>query len=184
MAMNGITWFKRAATPKQEEVHESDKATYSLLRESSDGSQSSDNELGIAPAPKTKSNIHHYLILLGKAVLIAFAFLGIYSVARSTLRNSHAHKPVSCSCGGTTVAEALSRGCVFTPLALGWLPPQCLDMELSDEFDKLGPLPGGEWPYWGDLNGTTRITREEMGLLANVGGLFYTTQEWHVMHCM
>ncbi|TVY37678.1 hypothetical protein LOCC1_G008020 [Lachnellula occidentalis] len=179
-----MKWFKRASTPKSEDVHASDKANYSLLRESSDGSQSSDNELGITPVPKPKSKVHSYLILLGKAVLIAFAFLGIYSVARSALLKPNTHKPVSCSCGGTTVAEAISRGCVFTPLALGWLPPQCLDMELSDEFDKLGPLAGGEWPYWSDLNGTTRITREEMGLLADVGGLFYTTQEWHVMHCM
>jgi len=169
------------ASSNKTKAHE-DKADYSLLRESSDDGQSPDNEPDVARISKTKPNIGHYLILLAKCVVIGFALWGICSLGRSTV--SKFRKPVSCSCGGTTVAEALSRGCVFTPLALGWLPPQCLDMELSDDFDKQGPLPGGEWPYWAELNGTTRLTREEMGLLAEVGGFFYTTQEWHVMHCM
>jgi hypothetical protein len=57
-------------------------------------------------------------------------------------------------------------------------------MELSNDFDKQGPLPGGEWPYWSDLNGTMRMTREEMSLLPETEGAFFTTQEWHIMHCM
>jgi hypothetical protein len=80
--------------------------------------------------------------------------------------------------------EAKARGCVFTPLALGWLPPQCVDLELSDEFDKLGPLPGGVWPYWADRNGTIPLTHEEMGYLGEVDRIFYMTQEWHIKHCM
>ncbi len=91
--------------------------------------------------------------------------------------------PVSCSCGGTTVAEALARGCKFTPLAIAWLPPQCLDEELADEFDRAGPV--GGWPYWADVNGTIPLTREEVGRLADTrGAVFYTSQDWHVMHCM
>jgi hypothetical protein len=48
---------------------------------------------------------------------------------------SKAHSPLFAG-GGTTIAEALYRGCVFTPLAFGWLPPHCLDKELAEEFDK------------------------------------------------
>jgi hypothetical protein len=149
------------------------------LHESGDSPQ---NELDVANRPRKGSNICRYLFLFLKGILISFAFWGLYNLGESTI--SKLHKPVSCSCGGTTVAEAKARGCVFTPLALGWLPPQCLDLELSDEFDKQGPLPGGEWPYWADRNGTTPLTREEMGYLGEVDGVFYTTQEWHIKHCM
>jgi hypothetical protein len=56
-------------------------------------------------------------------------------------------------------------------------------MELSDEFDKAGPEEG--WPYWADVNGTIPLTREEVGAIADIpGGVFYTSQEWHVTHCM
>jgi len=181
--MNIMKLFNKNTPAKQPEVDDGSKANYSFLRESSEESPSPDNELHVAYFPQRKNNIYHYLVLLTKSVLVIFAFWGICGLRQSAI-SLKAHEPVSCSCGGTTVAEAVSRGCVFTPLALAWLPPQCLDMELSDEFDKLGPLPGGEWPYWADRNGTTRISREEMGLLADVNGAFYTTQEWHIMHCM
>ena len=56
-------------------------------------------------------------------------------------------------------------------------------MELADEFDNAGPE--GGWPYWADINGTIPLTREEVGAIADIpGGVFYTSQEWHVMHCM
>ncbi|TAQ84340.1 hypothetical protein B7494_g7348 [Chlorociboria aeruginascens] len=182
VTMKGIKWYNKLAAQTQEDTSES-KTDYSLLRESSDGSESLDAERAIPQGPKSKQSVvRNYAVLLGKVFFITLAVWGICNFGRSTA--SKFRKPVSCSCGGTTVAEAQRRGCVFTPLALGWLPPQCLDMELSDEFDKLGHLPGGEWPYWADLNGTTPITREEMGMLADVDGLFYTTQEWHIMHCM
>ena len=90
---------------------------------------------------------------------------------------------LSCSCGGTTVAEAIRRGCIFTPLAIAWLPPHCIDFELSDEFDVGGPGPNGEWEYWANVNRTVPLSREEMGLLADVDGVFYTTQDWHITHC-
>lgn len=173
--------FKQMTSSNKTDTH-GDKANYSLLHESSDDGQSLDSDLDATRNSKAKFKSGHYLVLLVKSVLIGFAFWGLCNLGQLTI--SKFPKPVSCSCGGTTVAEALSRGCIFTPLALGWLPPQCLDMELSDDFDKQGPLPGGEWPYWAELNGTTRLTREEMGLLAEVGGVFYTTQEWHIMHCM
>ena len=90
----------------------------------------------------------------------------------------------SCSCGGTAVAEAQRRGCLFSPLAIAWLPPHCIDAELSDEFDRQGPGPNGEWDYWSDANKTKRLTREEVGMLADADGVFYATQEWHVVHCL
>jgi hypothetical protein len=55
-----------------------------------------------------------------------------------------------------------------------------IDRELADEFDAYA-----EWEYWADVNGTIEMTREEVGLLADTeGAVFYTTLEWHVIHCM
>ncbi|KAH9900071.1 hypothetical protein F4778DRAFT_154258 [Xylariomycetidae sp. FL2044] len=91
----------------------------------------------------------------------------------------------SCSCGGTTVAEARRRGCIFTPLAIAWLPPHCVDVDLAAEFDRQGPGPDGAWDYWSDVNQTRRLSREEVGMLADKdGGVFYATQDWHVVHCV
>lgn len=55
-------------------------------------------------------------------------------------------------------------------------------MELAAEFDEAGP--DGHWEYWADPNATIPMTREELALLADSGEVFYTTQEWHITHCM
>ena len=144
--------------------------------------------------PRRKSLTRRILSTGGRVLVIVLAILGLLSVGPlcSTVWK-FMHSPSekfapslypSCSCGGTTTEEAKARGCIFTPLAISWLPPHCVDMELSDEFDKLGPGPNGEWDYWADLNKTQRLTREEVGALADYDGVFYTTQEWHVMHCL
>ncbi|XXH02300.1 hypothetical protein Hte_008671 [Hypoxylon texense] len=57
-------------------------------------------------------------------------------------------------------------------------------LELANDFDKQGPGPNGEWDYWSDQNMTRRLTREEVGYLADVNGVFYATQDWHVTHCV
>jgi len=125
-----MNWFDRNLSAKQPETKEEDMASYGLLRKSLDNSSShdSDYEVDIAYVPKKKS-LSYYLKLLAKGVLIALAFYGLFSIGRLVSDTFKSHEPVSCSCGGTTSAEARSRGCVFSPLALSWLPPQCLDQE-------------------------------------------------------
>ncbi|KAI1077544.1 hypothetical protein F5B20DRAFT_551861 [Whalleya microplaca] len=130
----------------------------------------------------------------GRIVLVllsAWGVISLYNTAAHYVAQSHNPSerfaaPVypSCSCGGMTVAEAKRRGCVFTPLSISWLPPHCVDMELSDDFDKQGPGPNGEWDYWSDVNKTRRLTREEVGELADHNGMFYATHDWHLMHCV
>lgn len=138
--------------------------------------------------------IRRCLIILVKLLLVLFAVIGTFSIpflSSSFLRYIHSPSErfepslyPSCSCGGTTVAEAKARGCIFTPLSIAWLPPHCIDMELSNDFDKQGPGPNGEWDYWADENMTRRLTREETGMLADYDGVFYATQDWHVTHCL
>ncbi|KAI2615007.1 hypothetical protein GGR54DRAFT_614648 [Hypoxylon sp. NC1633] len=148
-----------------------------------------------APLPSRKPSIlHRTAVITGKIIIVLLSTWGIislYKTASHRIAESHnstekfaAPLYPSCSCGGTTVAEAKRRGCVFTPLAISWLPPHCVDMELSDDFDKEGPGPNGEWDYWSDMNKTRRLSREEVGYLAENNGVFYATQDWHVTHCV
>jgi hypothetical protein len=134
------------------------------------------------------SKLYRALSCLSKVAKVALVFLACWGVAnlgRKTFDISFAPVNRSCSCGGTTVAEAKARGCRFTPLAIAWLPPHCIDMELANEFDKTGPGPNGEWQYFADPNGTIPMTREEVSLLADdKHAVFYTTQEWHIRHCV
>lgn len=134
-----------------------------------------------------RSKMHYVWLTLGilvKTFLLGFALWGLLNVGRHTI-NISVVSPAqrSCSCGGTTVAEAEARGCIFTPLAIAWLPPHCIDMELADAFDQAGP--NGTWDYWADPNGTIPMSRKEVSMLADTeGAVFYTTQDWHVTHCV
>ena len=169
-----------------------EKAEYANLVSSAES-----EDLPLTPEelrPRRASPLRRWLLFFGKLLLVVLAILGTLSI--TTLSSSfvrYVHSPKgkyepslypSCSCGGTTVAEAKARGCIFTPLAIAWLPPHCIDMELSDEFDTMGPGPNGEWDYWVDANKTRQMTRAEIGELADHDGVFYATQEWHVMHCV
>lgn len=172
-----------ASTPQDPE-----KVVYDqLLQASEDGSISPSDDGNDPTRRQTKSNkslLHNITMFITKLVVVCLALWGVANIGRHTISISIARNNLrSCSCGGTTVAEAIKRGCTYTPLAIAWLPPHCLDMDLAEEFDRAAP--GGEWEYWADINGTIPLSRHEVSMLADIpGGVFYTTQEWHVMHCM
>lgn len=88
-----------------------------------------------------------------------------------------------CDCG-QTVMEAVSRDCTYDSLATAWLPPYCRDEELTVEFDKAGPGPGGEWEYFADENGTQPLGKEEIAILGETGGSFWSSRDWHIAHCV
>ncbi|KAJ6443423.1 MIZ zinc finger protein [Purpureocillium lavendulum] len=89
-----------------------------------------------------------------------------------------------CNCGAS-VDEARSLGCKYDTLAAAWLPPRCIDQQLTSEFDRSGDGPDGQWRYWYDANLTVPLSVED---LAGRGGddtfWFYSTPEWHVRHCL
>lgn len=91
-------------------------------------------------------------------------------------------KRLSCNCG-ESVAEARANGCKYDSISAAWLPPYCRDDALAEEFNHAGPGPNGEWEYYTDINKTRRLSLEEISLLADNGGFFYMTQQWHVRHC-
>jgi hypothetical protein len=87
-----------------------------------------------------------------------------------------------CYCG-TSVVEAITRGCIYDELAITWLPPDCRDTELTDEFSRSGPEPNGTWPYYADEAGLIPLGLSEVSLYADNTKHFYATYEWHIVHC-
>jgi hypothetical protein len=83
--------------------------------------------------------------------------------------------PVPC---GRNPSEAVARGCQFDIIATAWLPSDCIDFELADEFVKVHP-----WNYYPDPNRTDTFPTEPNVLGAQTG-IIYTTHRWHVAHCL
>ncbi|KAF2789767.1 hypothetical protein K505DRAFT_252587 [Melanomma pulvis-pyrius CBS 109.77] len=119
-----------------------------------------------------------------RLVLVTLAVLAILRLSFDIWEYwANPSAPRSCSCGGTSVNEALRRNCRFDPISSAWLPPHCRDDELIDDFNRNGDGPNGGWAYYSDWNKTAILSEEEVGRLADVGGQFYTTFAWHIKHC-
>ncbi|EXU96652.1 hypothetical protein X797_010328 [Metarhizium robertsii] len=128
-------------------------------------------------------------------ILISFALLGFISLVQPKSSNHtdgaaidkhHQAAPAftSCDCGNST-AEAVQLGCKYDSLAAAWLPEHCRDDELTAEFERSGPGPGGKWTYWADGNHTQEISIEEIAKMADyTDRRFHMTGHWHVIHCI
>lgn len=122
---------------------------------------------------KYRSRIHIWRIATALATAIAaaalFAWFHLYYFRVFI-------PPVKTHCG-RSIAEARANGCVFEVLSGAWMPPQCLDNELNDEFNALG------WQYWADDQRHVEIPMHELQLREGEEGVYYTTQGWHITHC-
>ncbi|KAE9984657.1 hypothetical protein EG327_004971 [Venturia inaequalis] len=85
-----------------------------------------------------------------------------------------------CDVCGNGPEEARALGCSFDVLRTAWLPPFCIDLELTSEFEQAGP--NGSWPYWLDQKGTKPI--DASSLPDMWGTKVWTTYGWHVAHCI
>jgi len=141
---------------------------------------------------KSSTNSHWFTSrTLVKALLICLAawgfvdiFIHLLSFIRgpeSTALIEHADL-TDCNCG-ETIAEAKTKGCKFDALASAWLPAECIDEELSNEFDHSGPEVDGSWPYFLHPNGTVPLSMDDLASMANTGQRWYSTREWHLLHC-
>jgi hypothetical protein len=137
-----------------------------------------------------------------KFVIICVAVVGldlciratIFLVQRSTsFSNSNDSKTITnverfktrmgdCYCGHS-IAEAKSLGCSYDALAIAWTPPECTDLELTEEFNNAGRGPNGRWAYYADRNGTIPLTDYEVSMMSDTNNYFYATHEWHLVHC-
>jgi hypothetical protein len=122
------------------------------------------------------------LKVLGLLIVVGLAVWGLVDLATLTLVHIHQTEP-TCYCG-KSVSDALSRGCTYDRLASAWLPKECIDEELSKEFDEAGPGPNGKWDYFVDENGTKTLDVSELGAYADSPhARYWTTLEWHITHC-
>ena len=92
-----------------------------------------------------------------------------------------APKEYNCNCG-YTIEQAKSNECKYDSLATSWLPPFCRDDSLTEEFEAVAPG-GNGWTHYTEKFGNETYTLDEVATLAETKGLFYTTHEWHMMHC-
>ncbi|KAK4443532.1 hypothetical protein QBC34DRAFT_310822, partial [Podospora aff. communis PSN243] len=44
--------------------------------------------------------------------------------------------------------------------------------------------PDGGWDYFADENGTVKLDIEQIAALAEVGGSFWASRDWHIVHCL
>lgn len=135
----------------------------------------------------TKSRSIRYkatLYLISKVFIIFLAVSGLASLTNHIILSIGPKPSGSCYCGNS-VADALARGCKFDPIAPAWLPDHCRDDHLIEEWNRSGPGPDGSWTYYADIDGNTTLTLDELGRLADLPDpSFYTTHEWHLVHCV
>ena len=123
-----------------------------------------------------------YRAPIKQTFLILLAGIGLMNLGYQVYWFLRYLRPISCNCG-ETVAEAIANGCRYDSFAAAWLPPACRNDELIDRFERAGPNPDGSWPYYGDKNKTQLLSLEEVSMLPETGGHFFTTHQWHLVHC-
>lgn len=80
------------------------------------------------------------------------------------------------SCGNS-IEEAITRGCIFDPLTVTWLPKHC-SREGVDEF--LVSNNNQSWRYYTDSDGSTEL----LDLSPRLGErTYWTTKGEHLTHC-
>jgi hypothetical protein len=77
---------------------------------------------------------------------------------------------------GTSPAEARSLGCQFDVVSFSWLPSDCYDAQLVDDFLALR-----NWQWFYDTAGQHAIPREQV-LKGELTDLI-VTREYHLFHC-
>ncbi|GIC88158.1 uncharacterized protein Aud_004549 [Aspergillus udagawae] len=115
-----------------------------------------------------------FILLLASFGLID---LGLRALALLRLR-----RYISCNCGDT-IQEARNNNCRYDSFAAAWLPPACRNDELLEQFERAGPNTDGSWPYYADKNGTKVLSLEQVSMLPEMGGHFFATHQWHLVHC-
>lgn len=79
---------------------------------------------------------------------------------------------------GSSVEEAQALNCTWDLLASSWLPPACIDQELTDEFREQGP-----WRFFEHKNRTGELFEPELPYRVGPGMEYYSTLRWHKVHC-
>ncbi|KAA8647329.1 hypothetical protein EYZ11_004074 [Aspergillus tanneri] len=115
-------------------------------------------------------------------LLLVFATLGFLDIIYRAYTSIRSRRPISCNCG-ETIEEAIANKCKYDSIAAAWLPPACRNDELIEQFESSGPNSDGSWVYYADKNKTQILSLEEVSMLPKTGSHFFTTHQWHLVHC-
>ncbi|KAI4211032.1 MAG: hypothetical protein LQ351_006152 [Letrouitia transgressa] len=77
---------------------------------------------------------------------------------------------------GSTVAEAREKGCHFDMMSWLWVPHECFDAELVEEFIALR-----DWDWYRNYTGGERVPLEEVR--TGMHDALWAPQQYHMFHC-
>ncbi|KAH8819348.1 hypothetical protein F5884DRAFT_760312 [Xylogone sp. PMI_703] len=127
------------------------------------------------PSPRKQVSLRRLLIGGIITALILSTAIGVDIFLRVKWRSQypfHVEKKFRC---GKNAQEAKALGCVFELMTVSWMPMECHDSELNEEFRAVRV-----WHFYEDSNGTKEISETE---LSEKTVMSYTTNEFHRMHC-
>jgi len=79
-------------------------------------------------------------------------------------------------CGGSP-ADARAKGCVYDVMMQDWVPEPCYDAVLTEKY-----LAEGNWTWYGDGDGNSTISNEEMA--KGEHGAAWMSTSYHKAHCV
>jgi hypothetical protein len=123
----------------------------------------------LLPKQRSPTTIKIFSIIASAVAMSALALIFI-ATAASLPRQSEIPNY------GSSRSEALSLGCRFDPMSFCWLPEDCYDAELTEDF-----FSAREWEWFRDANGTVPIPYEEA--VAGVYDRLFVPWEYHKLHC-
>jgi hypothetical protein len=109
------------------------------------------------------------------AAVVLSAAVGVDIFLRLRWRTEypfHVEKKFHC---GRNAKEAKALGCTFELMTVSWVPLECHDDELNQEFRN-----ARDWRFYSDLKGSREIGETE---LSEMTVMAYGTNEFHRMHC-
>lgn len=98
-----------------------------------------------------------------------------YSSVQDICRERYTESVRSC---GNSTTEAKALGCQFDLLSAAWLPEECQDRELTEEFRAAGP-----WKYFADSLGRIELREEELPERTGYDNGYRASRRWHTVHC-
>ncbi|KAF7960240.1 hypothetical protein EAE96_001838 [Botrytis aclada] len=152
----------RSASEDADELSVDQSAISLLQRSSENESQFSSNK---------RPYKRRVLDNIGLFFLFSISVVVIYSIFQYQVEQP-VLKSRTYTCGNTT-ANAQQNNCVYDPLAVSWVPRQCLDSESLQEYHDHGP-----WEYFQNKNKSGKIDPLDLGF-----EMYYTTIREHVIHC-
>lgn len=145
----------------------------------SDDEMKGENEYELVQQPgQTAPKERVRKILLALVVLLAI--WGAFDVSKTAVKVSRdIFMPRTCRVCGYTPEEAYERGCRWQSIVYRWMPPDCYDGELVDEFDVLAKNFG----YFLDAEGKEPVSYDEFRKLQGKV-VQYTSWDQHITHCI